>query len=83
MTTTRQSLPRGSASEVQRERHAMSVPASVPPSRVSPSKAELEAAMQKLTNDAAMAVRIKDEQAKAALVAQRESSEKVAQDWSR
>jgi hypothetical protein len=39
--------------------------------------------MQKLSNDAAMALRIKDEQAKAALVAQRESFEKVAQDWSR
>ena len=83
MTTTRQSLPRGSASEVQRVRHAMSVPASVSASRVSPSKAELEAAMQKLSNDAAMALRIKDEQAKAALAAQRESFEKVAQDWSR
>ena len=83
MTTMRQSILRGSALEVQSERNAMSVPASVPASRVSPSKAELEAAMQKLSNDAAMALRIKDEQAKAALVAQRESFEKVAQDWSR
>jgi len=39
--------------------------------------------MQKLSNDAAMALRIKDEQAKAALVAQRNSFEQAAQDWSR
>ena len=53
------------------------------PARVSPSKAELEAAMQKLSNDAKIALKAKDEQAKAALVAQRESFQKVAQDFSR
>ena len=78
MTTTRQSIPRGSAVEVHRERNAMSVPAT----RVSPSKAELEAAMQKLSNDTKMALKVKDEQAKAALIAQRESFQKVAQDFS-
>ena len=51
---------------------------SVPATRVSPSKAELEAAMQKLSNDAKIALKVKDEQAKAALVAQRESFQKVA-----
>ena len=56
---------------------------SVPATRVSPSKAELEAAMQKLSNDAKMALKVKDEQAKAALVAQRESFQRVAQDWLR
>ena len=70
----RQSLPKGRALQVQKERAAMSVPAT----RVSPSKAELEAAMQKLSNDAKIALKVKDEQAKAALVAQRESFQKVA-----
>ena len=83
MTTTRSSLPKGSAANVQRERQAMSVPAPSYTPRVSPSKADLEAAMQKLSNDTAMALRIKDEQAKAALVAQRDSFEQAAQDWSR
>ena len=71
-TTMRQSLPKGRALQVQKERTAMSVPA-----RVSPSKAELEAAMQKLSNDAKIALKAKDEQAKAALVAQRDPSKRL------
>ena len=83
MSTTRSSIPKGSAANVQRERQAIGVPASINASRVSPSKAELEAAMQKLSIDTAMALRVKDEQAKAALVAQKDSFEQAAQEWSR
>ena len=39
--------------------------------------------MQKLTNDTKVAMKVKDEQAKTALAAQRESFERVATDWSR
>ena len=60
MTTTRSGIPRGSAVTVHKERQATSVPVIIHASRVSPSKAELEAAMQKLSIDTAMALRMKD-----------------------
>ena len=68
---------------MHKERQATSVPVVIHASRVSPSKADLEAAMQKLSIDTAMALRMKDEQARAALIAQKASFEQTAQNWSR